>query len=115
LGRIGGRELTGFINKKLIKKLRNDLRKHRIFREADFECCVYYHLRKFLHGDDKWRVVTRRYSQRTGKYPDILILRNKKPLIAIELKWRRKSISRKDRKSLREYQEKIGVKKNLFH
>ncbi len=115
LGKIGLRKLNGFIDKDLKKKIQSDLQNHLIFRESDIECCVYHHLRRFLHGDGKWRVVTRRYSRRAGgKYPDILIFRKEKPLIAIELKWGRKRISRTDRKKLRKYQKKISAKKTFF-
>ena len=116
MGKIGLRKLNGFIDKDLKKKIQGDLQNHLIFRESDIECCVYYHLRKFLRGDGKWRVVTRRYSRLAGgKYPDILIFRKEKPLIAIELKWwERKRISKTDRKKLREYQKKISAKKTFF-
>jgi len=114
--RIGLNEVENFITsrKKLRKKLQGDLRSLKIAREADIECCCYYHLRKFLKRDPQWKVFARRHARRTGRYIDILIFHGAKPKIAIELKWSGKHIDMKDRKSLGASLKKLGVKRAYF-
>jgi hypothetical protein len=87
----------------------------KILKEADVECCAYHHLRKFLRRDDEWRVFARKYSPRTGYYTDLVILRGLKPRIAVEIKWARKTISKKDRKALRSARKNLEVKKTYFY
>jgi len=114
--KINLREVEDFITEKLGKKLQRDLRKLRIVREADLECCAYYHLRKFLSRDSAWKVLARRYWRTSGKqrYTDLMIFLNSTPYIAIELKWRRKKISRKDLKSLKSALKDLKVRKAYF-
>lgn len=109
-------EVEDFIRnrKKLRQKLREDLRSLKIAREADIECCCYYRLRKFLKKDPRWKVFARRYAKRTGRYIDILIFHDAKPKIAIELKYNRKHIDKKDRKSLRAGIKRLGAGKAYF-
>ncbi len=107
-------ELENFIQEELKKKLKTDFRELRIVREADVECCTYYHLRRFLKSDTRWKVFARRYSKKTKKYIDLLIFLRTEPKIAIEIKWRRKRITEKDFESLREALEKLGVNKCYY-
>jgi hypothetical protein len=50
-------KLEYFIRHNLVVKLRNDLKKLRITKEADIECCIYYHLRKTLPADGIWTIL----------------------------------------------------------
>lgn len=108
-------KVEGYVKHGLKEALRSDLRKLKILKEADVECCAYHHLRKFLRGDKNWRIFARKYSSRTGYYTDLMIFRGKKERIAIEIKWRRNTISRKDRRALRSVRRKLGVKKTYFY
>jgi len=108
-------EVEFFVKRTLKDKLRKDLRDFRILKEADAECCIYYHLRKTLKPDPSWRVFARKFSRRTGYYTDLVIYRRLKPRIAIEIKWRKKKISKKDRKALASTRKNLGVKKTYFY
>ena len=108
-------KVESFVKNRLKKALRSDLRKLKILKEADAECCAYHHLRKFLRGDRSWRVFARKHSSRTGFYTDLIIFREKKARIAIELKWRRNTIPGKDRRALRSVRKNLGVKKTYFY
>jgi hypothetical protein len=115
-------EVEKFLKRELPPKLRSDIRRLNIVKEGDLECCVYYHLRKYLHTDKSWRVFARRLCYHTGHYIDILIFREKRrhedrrqiPRIAIELKWNKKAISQKDRKSLGKSLKRLRVNKAYF-
>lgn len=109
-------EVESFIKRKekLQKKLQEDFRSLKIAREADLECCCYYHLRKFLKRDPHWKVFARRHAPLTSHYIDILIFYKTKPEIAIELKRDKKHIDNKDRKSLVASLSKLGVRKAYF-
>jgi len=106
-GYIGGRE-------NLRKSLQEDFVGHWMIREADLEACTYRHLRRFLEPDKRWRIFARAYSKRLGRYPDLTILEGRKPRLAIELKWRRKRISRKDRCALNDFLKLPHAKKAYF-
>jgi hypothetical protein len=110
------KEVESFIRRKLCKKLQRDLRELRIVKEGDLECCTYYHLRRFLSDDPRWKVLARRHWRVSGKhrYTDLIIFLNHTPCIAIELKWRRKKISRKDLKSLKSALKELKVHKAYF-
>lgn len=107
-------KLEYFIRHNLAVKLRNDLRKLRITKEADIECCMYYHLRKTLPADGIWTILARKYSARTDHYVDLLVLRKKRPRIAIEIKWNRKSILPKDLRSLMRALKRLRVNKAYY-
>jgi len=94
-------KVEGYVKHGLKEALRSDLRKLKILKEADVECCAYHHLRKFMRGDKRWRIFARKYSSRTGYYTDLMIFLKNKERIAIEIKWRRNTISGKDRRALR--------------
>jgi len=108
-------EVEGFVNHTLKGKLQKDLRGLRILKEGDVECCAYYHLRKTLKPDPNWRVFARKYSPKTGYYTDLVIFHFKKARIAIEIKWGRKSISKKDRKALASAKKNLRAKKTYFY
>lgn len=103
-----------FVRHRLKGQLRPDLRNIWLLREADVACSAYHHLRKFLKGDSRWRVFANKYSRSMGRYLDLMIYRNEKPRIAVEIKWRRSEISRKDRKVLRQAPGRLSVKKAYF-
>lgn len=101
--RIGLNDVNEFIRHELKRKLRDDLRSHRILREGDIECCVYFHLRGFLNSHANWRIFAYKYDKRTGYYPDLVIFRKHAMAFPIEIKWNRKKISNHDRKKLRKF------------
>jgi len=103
--------LETFLRKRLRTKLRHDLRLLRIVKEADVECAAYYHIRCFLGEDPRWRVLARKHVRVTGHYVDLLILKRTKPVIAVELKWGRRQIDRKDKKRLSGALKRLDVNK----
>jgi hypothetical protein len=106
--------VQNFIRHDLRRRLRKDLRKLKIVKEADLECASYHHLRRFVSADERWRILARKHAKKTGRFIDILIFKNARPRIAIELKWRHKNISRKDRKSLQASLTQLQVNKAYF-
>jgi hypothetical protein len=114
--------LESFIRRKLPGRLKKDLLSFHIIREADLASCVYYHLRKYLSPDRKWKVFAERHSRLTGHFIDIVIFREGKegskkcqqPRLAIELKWNWSVISRKDRASLDKCIHQMGLEKVYF-
>ncbi len=103
-----------FIKGELQQLLREDLLHHRIFKEADLECCVYFHLRKRLEHDKRWRIFGRKHSRKTGHYTDLVLYKRYSPSIAIELKWRTTELGQKDRSALGKALMKLRVKKAYF-
>ncbi len=106
-------ELKNFIEDGIRQLLQCDLRELKIIKEADIECCTYYHLRRFIGDDHRWKVLARKHSP-TKRYTDLLIFFEKKPCIAIELKWDKKKMSKKDRRSLMAARRKLSVDKAYF-
>jgi len=106
-------EVENFIRnkKRLRKKLLGDLKNLRLFKESDVECAVYYHLRRYIGEDPRWRVLARKHVRRIGRYPDLLIFENGHPAVAIELKWNRVDIGKKDRRTLYDAITKLKVQK----
>src|SRR5439155_24639973 len=108
-------EVEGFVKHTLQDKLQRDLRNLRILKEGDVECCSYYHLRKILMPEPNWRVFAHKFSQKTGYYTDLVIYHRKRARIAIEIKWGKKNISKKDRKALGSARKNLPVKKTYFY
>jgi hypothetical protein len=104
-------KIQKFIRKKLPDKLVRDLQGLKIVKEADVECAVYHHLRRYIGEDPLWRVLARKHVPHTGHYVDLLIFRRYRPVIAVELKWGQLNIGKKDRKSLDGALAKLGVNK----
>lgn len=100
-----------FLRKRLPEKLHRDLRGLRIVKEADVECAAYFHLRRFLGEDPRWRVLARKHVSITGHYVDLLIFKRERPVVAIELKWGKRRIGKKDKKSLGAALKKLRVNK----
>jgi hypothetical protein len=100
-----------FIRRRLPGKLRRDLQKLRIVKEADVECATYHHLRRYIGEDPRWRVLARKHVPVTGRYVDLVIFKDHTPTIAFELKWGQLNIGNKDRRSLVGALEKLGVNK----
>lgn len=107
-------KLEHFIRHGLATKLRNDLRKLRITKEADAECCIYYHLRRTIPADGYWTILARKYARHTEHYIDLILLRKKCPRLAIEIKWSQKRMSTKDRRSLNKALRDMRVNKAYF-
>jgi len=107
-------KLEHFMRHVLETKLRNDLRRLRITKEADAECCIYYHLRRTIPADGYWTILARKYARHTEHYIDLLVLRKKCPRLAIEIKWNRKRMSQKDRHSLNKALKDMRANKAYF-
>jgi len=107
-------KLEHFMRRGLATKLSNDLKKLRITKEADIECCVYYHLRRTLPADGLWTILARKFAKRTGHYVDLLVLRKKRPRLAIEIKWNRKAMPSKDLRSLMRALKKLRANKAYY-
>jgi hypothetical protein len=107
-------QLEHFLRYGLVTKLRNDLRKLRITKEADAECCIYYHLRRTMPANGLWTILARKYAKRTEHYIDLLVLRKKRPRLAIEIKWNQKRMPSKDRRSLNKALRNMWVNKAYF-
>jgi hypothetical protein len=108
-------EVQWFVKHTLKDELQKDFRDLRILKEGDVECCAYYHLRKILKPDPNWRVFARKFSPQTGYYTDLAIFHHKKARIAIEIKWRKYKITKKDREALASTRKNLGVKKTYFY
>lgn len=104
-------DVETFLRKRLPEKLHRDVRGLRIVKEADVECAAYFHLRRFLGEDPRWRVLARKHVPITGRYVDLLIFKRERPVVAVELKWGKRRIGEKDKKSLSAALEKLGVNK----
>jgi predicted AAA+ superfamily ATPase len=107
-------KIESFLKHRLKTKLRNDLRLFRVTKEADVECCIYYHLRRTLPANGPWRVFARKYAKRTEHYIDLVVFKNKRPRIAIEVKWNTKQMPKKDRRSLNKALKPLRVNKAYF-
>jgi hypothetical protein len=55
--------------------------------------------------------MSRYFARNTGHYIDLVLFRGSKPKVAIEIKWNRKMIDKKDRRSLRRNLDQLGAKK----
>lgn len=108
------REVENFIRKELCAKLQKDLRHLRMVKEADLECCVYFHLRNKLAVDANWKIFARKHAKPTGHFIDLLIFKRAKPKLAIELKWNKANISEKDTDSLQKAIDHLRVHKAYF-
>lgn len=103
-----------FLKTELQQLLREDLLQHKIFKEADLECCLYFHLRNRLGGENRWRIFSRKHSRKTGHYTDLVLYKRFTPCIAIELKWRTRELDKKDRSALGKALSELEVKKAYF-
>ena len=114
-------DIERFVGKRIVSELETDLREFRILKEADLQSSFYFHLRRFLKDDVRWRI----YSEKStphGNYVDLVVSQRSKgrhfnrykPRLAIELKWQRIRISSKDRKSLRMAVQKLRAKRVYF-
>ena len=106
--------VESFLRHGLKRKLRRDLQDLLIIKEADIECCAYYHLRRFLRRNTRWRVLARKHSVVTRHYTDLMIYKRQSCQLAIELKWRHDQIHEKDRRSLRRALAQLRARKCYF-
>ena len=86
-----------FIKNEFTAKVEADFCKppFRIFRERDLQSCCYFHLRRFLRQDQEWSVLNEPYLRNIkgrgkGGHPDLVLFRRDRPVILIELKFRRR-------------------------
>lgn len=114
-----------WITESLPRRLDRDLNKGRIHNEADLHCCVYFHMRAFLHKrlDPRWRTQNKPAVlggwKESAKFPDIVIAYANQPRYALELKDLRFTISSdsiyKDRQKLRLIAQRMeSVNKGYF-
>lgn len=107
-------DLEDFLRHGLKRKLARDLHQLKIIKEADIECCAFYHIRRFIRGDVRWRVFARKHSPQTGYYTDLVVFKRFKAQLAVEIKWNRRVISKKDRRALAKMRSSLRVKKSYF-
>ena len=70
------KEIKNFIEKSLVRRLKNDQRELKILSEGDLQSCVYYHLRKKLKKMPNWHLLNKLYmgeKEEEKKVPDIAI------------------------------------------
>ncbi len=103
-----------FMRHELKTKLRNDLAAVRITKEADAECCLFYHLRRTLPAKGRWKVLARKHARKTGFYIDVLVFKGYRPRLAVEIKWNKKKMPNKDRRSLNTALRRLRVNKAYF-
>ncbi len=87
---ISTKQVNEFIEDMLVMEIFHDLSdvKLKIISEADLQSIVYFHLRKFLEKDSRWKIFNKQPIKRSGRggiYPDLTLFRSL-PKIAIELK-----------------------------
>jgi hypothetical protein len=105
-------KIQQFIKGRLPQKLAADLRRLQIVKEADLECSVYFHLRRYIGEDSRWRILARKHLPATGHYVDLLIYDHHfRPAVALELKWNQPNIDKKDRQSLSRVTTRLRVSK----
>jgi len=104
-------DITNFIRHELRDKLRVDMQALRMVKEADVECSIYFHLRKFLGENSNWRLLARKHAPATGHYIDLILFKHDTPVIAIEIKWGKRRIPDKDRASLEKAIDNLKVQK----
>jgi hypothetical protein len=102
-------DIRSFIREVLPAKLRQDLLDLRIVKEADIECAVYFHLRQYIGDDSRWLVLARKHVPQTSHYVDLFIFKDGEATIALELKWAKYKIGKKDKRSLERAREHLGV------
>jgi hypothetical protein len=107
-------QIEHFLRHGLKTKLRNDLSALRITKEADAECCLFYHLRRTLPAKGAWKVLARKHARRTGYYIDILVFKGYAPRLAIEIKWNKQEMPKKDHASLNHALKYLKVNKAYF-
>lgn len=107
---ITANDVGNFVKTELRKRIESDFcdTPYRIFREADLQSCCYFHLRDFLERDPHWTILNQPYLKALmkggrGARPDLVLFKKKKPVILIELKFRRRlsGVRSKDQQVLR--------------
>ena len=101
--RIKTAKIANYIEKHLLKKIKDEIQDHYLTNERDIESAIYFHLRNRIEGDETLRLGTNftisklkvtgssraAKGKRSFRQPDIVVLRTArrpKPLIAIEIK-----------------------------
>ena len=101
--RIKTAKIANYIEKHLLKKIKDEIQDHYLTNERDIESAIYFHLRNRIKGDETLRLGTNftisklkvpgskraAKGKRSFRQPDIVVLRTAgrpKPLIAIEIK-----------------------------
>jgi hypothetical protein len=111
-----------FVNKELLHCLERDLQNLLMIKESDLECCLYFHLRRFLESDEKWKVFARKHVKPSGariaekkrRYIDFIVFHGEDPKLAFELKWNAQKLGEKDLSSLGACIDDLHVHKAYF-
>jgi hypothetical protein len=98
----------------LRKDLQEDFRSNCMLAEADLQAYTFRHLRNFLKPEKTWRIFANAFAKTLRRFPDPTVLDGDKRRIAIELKWRRDSISGKDRRVLNQFLDTPHARKAYF-
>jgi len=96
-------KIANYIEKHLLKKIKDEIQDHYLTNERDIESAIYFHLRNRIEGDETLRLGTNftisklkvtgssraAKGKRSFRQPDIVVLRTAdrpRPIIAIEIK-----------------------------
>ena len=82
----GRLDVRRFIKKELRDKIVRDLKRKRIFSEADLQSCTYFHLRRYLAKDTNWGIRSQNYIRDTERFPDLVLRQGGLIRVVIELK-----------------------------
>ncbi|MFH1807993.1 MAG: hypothetical protein ABIJ09_04570 [Pseudomonadota bacterium] len=109
-------EVESYIRDGLRRALERDLRKMKMVKEGDLQSCAYFHLRRKLAADPRWRIVNKGWVKKLSRYPDMILFTDFAPRIAIEFKWnpKRDEIQKKDRQTLLRSKKKLKLNKTYF-
>jgi len=106
-------EVQYFIHRKLPSLIQKDLQNLNMVKEADLECCTYFHLRNYLKPDSLWKIFARKYTP-TEHFIDLLLFKRGRPRISLELKWNKGYIGNKDIESLKKSLIMLRVNRAYF-
>jgi len=107
-----GDRLNTFIETKLIKHIKKDLRHYKLFTEMDMHAVIYYHLREAIGSREDWYV--RCNFGVEGKRPDIVIFNRYNPKFVFELAFKISDIQNFPEDKLSKDREKLRKFKSLF-
>jgi len=114
--KLGIKEIHNFISKNLKDKIFKNYKNYEILSEADLQSHVWQLLFKYFRKKEEkkglFRVHNEPYHKELKNHPDLVVYRNDKPYIIIELKeWRS---SRKKNAANKDVKRLLDAKKHFF-
>lgn len=82
-------DMHNYITKKILELIFHDYNEYKIFSEADFQSVLYFHLNSFVEENDKRNnilILNKPFLKNLRIHPDLLLFKNKKPWVVIEIK-----------------------------